>query len=1422
MPKREGIDDVGTSKFEQRRTLRCVAHFLHTGLLRAPVQIRARPSSANSHRNGGSHNETGLTNFASVSSASLPSFHHTNASGNLVGITHGTVLSPNPQHEGVTDVPFLATAESHLGRMTLTAPDNMRRRKREEKERRRKARKRKGEQAESAALALAAATREPGFGVMSTNPLPYMPTVSTSALSTSSHARSPRRPGISTSRSTSSVAVDSVPSPNDTHHHARPRSRSSQRQQHSQRMSRSDSSPERRVELSEVHRRGTRPNNHTQAPRPRSANSALTSSEAQRTPSQRNETGVRAEALRRATSRRRDIYADLPLLGLPGASDSDHEERPPPPFPEYACRPLSPPELPADGQAWTEELRRRQEEYLMNRLPDSPPPAFNSEEEASSSENETNTDTATAARRMWEADVAAGLPFEERMERDRQRREEAHLSTLSSTGSLANVSLGELVTTARTRRSNLDEGNSVRDSQEQSVQDTTTPSPVGRSRHIHRRTASEGQESKKSTAANVASRHTNAAIGTGRGLVDKSNAKMDHSNRTKPTKIRLRPTSEGHQRFRDDASEAANRRRALWSNSIRDSSRVNESAISSLLTPVPLLRQEAVSDTLTAPVRAESNAQSLLQRQQQRPDSRNESGQEESSDSDEAWERERERFEAMQTSVATAPSSSSDNSSSEHISPVPGAFPQLVELGKVGASIPRAPPPLVLGRSRGGLAYSSSSDSSSEEDVRRPIDEDEDDSESPIAVEESSDDSASSRSHRDAARRNKGKQPVHSAPLLSHDTPSASSDNLSYQSQRAGRFSEDSASSGQISDVEEEEDREKTLLTQSRPLVSHRLKDLFAHQVSGELSKESESSQNPPHLSALDSPAPNIVSHPTEPVSVKNDVPSSFNQSEDRTLRQDVSHTSTNEAKARAEALQKLSEIQRASEPLPPGVDRDSLAALERLLIRSGGESSSGSTPLSEEPSKLTRSGAINSRPFVNPRSSIAPRPLGRLPTITDATRHFPPSQQSASQIRPTRPAPIGTPSWMAYIPSSERKNLPDPLKPVRKSIADAQREPNLPPSPVPSHPSGSRVSAMVNRFENRGMSRESVNQQEITTRGDTSGTFAASGNTALPLNHMNRIRRRPPPPPPSLFSSVSHRSLGHDARVDVEDPASSSNVQPDATSRIHNSSHIQRGTNCSVEPTMHIGKLPSRKTSSSSSSSRGSLVRASEDIAPSQVQNGGMVRDEVLSRPLPKPPTMTHHEEAPSNLASLSNHASPGADSVQCPPHPPSPSFSIEEISQRQGTLSQESSSPQPVQHDPDPPENVRHQEQQQPDLPRREPSLGITDLDVFASQLAHHRTEAEGSSSTTQRDQYDDLHLLAEFLGPAKMPGLTPAEMESLPVAPVEVARRRVVGKRDDGRDKVKLSLTVAGVKVERCAVCMLQFKQGNLACVFPCLHV
>ncbi|OJT02777.1 hypothetical protein TRAPUB_6633 [Trametes pubescens] len=122
----------------------------------------------------------------------------------------------------------------------------------------------------------------------------------------------------------------------------------------------------------------------------------------------------------------------------------------------------------------------------------------------------------------------------------------------------------------------------------------------------------------------------------------------------------------------------------------------------------------------------------------------------------------------------------------------------------------------------------------------------------------------------------------------------------------------------------------------------------------------------------------------------------------------------------------------------------------------------------------------------------------------------------------------------------------------------------------------------------------------------------------------------------------------------------------------------------------------------------------------------------------------------------------------------------------------------------------------------PRQE-FLEITDLDVLASRLV------EG-----QRDgrNYDDLLLVSEIIGPAANPSApasatTPATVQALArpsekatipyIGTVEIERRRVL---KDGRVKLKLSLL--GVAVDRCGVCLSQFRRGERGALTPvCKH-
>lgn len=78
-----------------------------------------------------------------------------------------------------------------------------------------------------------------------------------------------------------------------------------------------------------------------------------------------------------------------------------------------------------------------------------------------------------------------------------------------------------------------------------------------------------------------------------------------------------------------------------------------------------------------------------------------------------------------------------------------------------------------------------------------------------------------------------------------------------------------------------------------------------------------------------------------------------------------------------------------------------------------------------------------------------------------------------------------------------------------------------------------------------------------------------------------------------------------------------------------------------------------------------------------------------------------------------------------------------------------------------------------------------------------------------------------MSEFIGPAASaapPQTVPPTLDEQPlIGRIEVERRRVM---KDGRVKVKL--TLLGVDIDKCGICLTQFKDEELAALAPiCQH-
>jgi tRNA A37 threonylcarbamoyladenosine synthetase subunit TsaC/SUA5/YrdC len=75
-----------------------------------------------------------------------------------------------------------------------------------------------------------------------------------------------------------------------------------------------------------------------------------------------------------------------------------------------------------------------------------------------------------------------------------------------------------------------------------------------------------------------------------------------------------------------------------------------------------------------------------------------------------------------------------------------------------------------------------------------------------------------------------------------------------------------------------------------------------------------------------------------------------------------------------------------------------------------------------------------------------------------------------------------------------------------------------------------------------------------------------------------------------------------------------------------------------------------------------------------------------------------------------------------------------------------------------------------------------------------------------------------IAQFLGPAKAPGASQEALSTLLPGPILIESKRLT---KEGITKLKLSLL--GVRVTKCPICLAQFREGELGVIIPgCGHL
>lgn len=592
-----------------------------------------------------------------------------------------------------------------------------------------------------------------------------------------------------------------------------------------------------------------------------------------------------------------------------------------------------------------------------------------------------------------------------------------------------------------------------------------------------------------------------------------------------------------------------------------------------------------------------------------------------------------------------------------------------------------------------------------------------------------------------------------------------------------------------------------------------------------------------------------------------------------------------------------------------------------------------GRGPLPSPPSGLSRASSSATRPvsFVNPRSSAAPLPRGRLPAITDATRHFPPSASSAG--------PGVAPSWLSYIPSEERERLPAPLEPQRAagrapvgkvsamisrfetapSTSRDQQDSRSTGSPTKQQSSGltSEVGGIRRTESNRSMGDDAAEADGVRVGEERADPAVfrrfsrAEGEDEL----GGGLRRRPPPPPPPS-TLPTRRTDSSTLRLleTAERPNSSASGMPQSDSMealareidqaasewsaasVHDAGDAQRrerpesilssrltvpasvATNTSVRSPRtqamdtltgraHVpgGFTPPPLPSKSPLMTPERIVRSasgnglSEAIAAAQAaaavrRDGRGVRGHEVSesagaRPLPSLPASLRMQYG----LGISGEGEGSGSRGQLPVPPPLPvrprgrdwdslngSQAVERrrvaegaaLSSTSGVQSGAGSSAngntgrEEVERalrsasstaDGTPLESNASASTSTANVPafvgpsaapRRAPSLGLTDFDLLVASL-----ESQPSSSN-----YESLSAITEFLGPAKPANATAEQLASLSVAVVECDSRRITR---DG--KVKQKLSCVGVRVERCGVCLGQYRVGERCVVLArCGHI
>lgn len=1453
-------------------------------------------------RDGPSRSRDGLASSGRASPATtMPRSALHGLPGVSTTILDGAQLDAQSSQPPPPLAPHLASAEAHLGRMTLTAPDNMLRRQAQERENQKKARR-----------AAAAAAASAGMRKLTTRPPGSTPTAQATASSASAsassllqslytdpsqnvqppnHAIAPSGRGrtLSSSRVAQSGSAgaqglqlrpevpvemegsgDATLQPSMTRTTSEPAPNVQSADQ--------EWSPERhdhQVRDLQVFNAGEGSTLPTTQPERATAYASPTVSDS----GAQSDHGITRQGVLEADA---NVATDAVAPSSAGLLDVD-DDIPPPPFPEGSTRPLSPPRAPPiqmDGYEtpWSAEDQQRWADY-RRLVPDSPPPPFESDSEEVDAPHPADTDTieATSANvlspgsdtnsdseldspsvpaiatdedaRAWEEDVRRGLSWEDRVHRLewRRRRKEGMANARWAEERANEVAVREL----------LQQGQQEQQQQQEQQEQARSDLPVDVSSVQQTNEEAEGTiavPTGTDLQSNATSTDPTPADPPADPPADSPTVRNKRSrpvqarpiSRGGATAIRPRPISTSHTRFRDDATSAAERRRMAWGS---PSSGLQPTeprvATSPALPQQSEIRQGAETadqshdvvdpdpNSVDFPVSPANRNEALSHRANQQTPHKVSFSESVSTDEDDGadtsstsedsaaeWAAEAAAFDAMRKAAEQTPTVlESDEESIEDVDEWAGQSrlqPSTEETLK--RSLPKAPPPLALGRTRGGgIAYDASesetdSDSGAYSMRRQAEENSSDDSLSPDEDRltrhvnprwgntQATEQSFPGRRSLDSSTEptttgrdkhfEKGKQAQRSHLSLQQARHAASEPDVSGSVDRT-----------QSGEVRSSEAKKVSPSVAVEPVATRTSAEpVSARKASHSSLKRRASSSSASHRSLWQDPLPGAgpasrsevndrlkglfaAPLPTDSGAPPVQKPVAQHGTKETTMKDghqvlpnridDAVHTDqagssrlasrkrssgsglSEEQDLRRAALLDIARLQRGS-----GTGSKSLAALEKLLSAGSGRSA---VPTSTSRSGLTRSGATRRAvpPSTRPRApvdasdmadGITPLPRQpQLPTVTDATRHFPPSR----------------------APTMTSSGGDD----VRARLAATR-------PPVP----GGRVSEPLSHFESAIGSRsvpprpEQRLEQHEEPRSEQALTPnfvqpAPNSNLSDQQDHERRLRRRPPPPPPPRIPSTSSRA----------EVASISAVSPSDSGAQAESQNNSRSQAPELPPRPPLSMLH-RLTRPDPAPQHGS---ERDDTTPLVSESSRLSPINTEAR-MPDPPTtspgLPRHRRPLPTLMDVPRSSSGDGTTHE---HPQT----LRPASVEGGNGSHEPSAA--AESDPDEEAAART---------RREQSVGITDLDVMASRL-----EQEGS-------HFEELAAIQEFLGPNLANNtLSLTEINSLPCGRVEVERRRVTR---DGKTKTKMACL--GVRVDRCGICLGRFKEDQMCVVLQCLHV